>query len=578
MPLGLAYVAAAIEASGRRVAVVDAVGEAPTRTTRYFKGYLVGLSLEDIVRRIPAEAELVGVTVVFTHEWPAVVRLVDLLKQARPEVQVVLGGEQITSMPEFCLETSEADYVVMGEGEETAIELIEALEKSSAEGEPPDLSGISGLAYRDAEGVIVNPRRARRTAVDEIPPPAWNHFEVQAYDDAGFVGGMHSSRLTMPILATRGCPYQCTYCSSPNMWTPRWIPRSPAKVVDEIESYVNEYGAGNFPFQDLTAIVQKKWVVEFCQEIIQRGLKITWQMPTGTRSEAIDDEVAVLLRESGMTSMAYAPESGSAETRKLIKKQMRSDKLFESMKSAVAADLSVACFLVIGFPHDNAEDLKLNLPFVDEVAGLGIADCSVGFYMALPGTQLFHSLYDAGRIKVDRSYFRHILSALQLVATQSYCDDLSEFQLTLWKFRILRRFYSRKKSAARDGGFVTSVRRAVSGVFGSKHHTSKLQTVFRNASVTLWNTLQTKLRPGWMSRSEEVALFASWDDIYRTIRQSNLEEGVAELSPSDTRQLHEENVIPLLRRAHGEHRVAFAKVAPSNPSPAVAQRKALSRD
>src|SRR4029450_7497130 len=97
---------------------------------------------------------------------------------------------------------------------------------------------------------------------------------------------------------------QCTYCSAPNMWLPRWIARDPVKGVDEIEMYVRKFGAGNFPFQDLTAIIQKDWIKTFCNERIRRNPHIQWQLPTGTRSEAIDPEVARLLKASGMTSMA----------------------------------------------------------------------------------------------------------------------------------------------------------------------------------------------------------------------------------------------------------------------------------
>ena len=153
----------------------------------------------------------------------------------------------------------------------------------------------------------MNKRRVRCLDVNDIPWPAWEAFDLKTYHDQRFFNGMYSPYLTVPILATRGCPYQCTYCSAPNMWTPRWIPRDYRKVVDEIEYYVTSYGARNFPFQDLTAIVRKDWIVGFCREILARGLDITWQLPSGTRSEAIDEEVAHLLRQSGMISMAYAP-------------------------------------------------------------------------------------------------------------------------------------------------------------------------------------------------------------------------------------------------------------------------------
>jgi radical SAM superfamily enzyme YgiQ (UPF0313 family) len=552
LPLGLAYIAGALEASGRTVHVIDAVGEQPETCIRYFQGYLVGLPLEEIVARVPREAAMLGITVVFTHEWPVVVRLVELLKAARPDLCVVLGGEHITSMPEFSLLTSRADLIVLGEGEETVVELAEALES----GRP--LSEVAGAGYRDGAGVAVNPRRVRKLDVDAIPLPAWHHFKVVVYHAQRFVGGMYSSSLTIPILATRGCPYQCTYCSAPNMWTPRWLPRDPAKVADEIQSYVETYGARNFPFQDLTAIIQKDWIVRFCREVLARGLDITWQLPTGTRSEAIDSEVAHLLRRSGMISMSYAPESGSEETRRFIKKQMRTDRLLASMEAAVEAELNVSVFLVIGFPHDIHENVAENLPFIDRITATGMTDCNVGFYMALPGTELFHSLYDAGKLQIDRAYFRHILAAQQFLCSQSYCDGLDRTDLTIWKFRLLWRFYSQKHRRATAGGFATSLRRGLSGLAGSGGHESKLQTAFRVGVNSGIETIRTKLKPGWMSRAEERRLFEGWDEIFREVRRRNLEGGADQPYPTDTRELHRSNVISALRRAH-ETRRAIAQ-------------------
>ena len=119
LPLGLAYVAAVLEQDGRDVHILDSVAESPKTKTRYYKGVLVGLSLEEIASRIPDDATMVGITVIFTHEWPAVVRLVELIRVRRPDITVILGGEHITSMPEFCLATSDANFIVCGEGEET---------------------------------------------------------------------------------------------------------------------------------------------------------------------------------------------------------------------------------------------------------------------------------------------------------------------------------------------------------------------------------------------------------------------------------------------------------------------------
>ena len=545
LPLGLAYIAAALERDGRSVYVVDAVGEGPEVRTRYCKGHLVGLRFEDVVRRIPDEVGLVGITVVFTHEWPAVVRLVELIKRARPELAIVLGGEHVTSMPEFCLMTSAANYLAIGEGEESIIDLLAALDAGGP------LDGVEGIAFRTNGHVIVNKRRGRRVSVDEITPPAWNHFEIENYHRHRFVGGMYSEELTVPILATRGCPYQCTYCSAPNMWLPRWIPRDPKLLVDEIEGYVNTYGARNFPFQDLTAIIQKDWIVTFCREILDRGLEITWQLPTGTRSEAIDAEVAGLLKQAGMTSMAYAPESGSETTRKLIKKKMKTERLFDSVAAAVDADLNVAIFLVIGFPHDLPEHLEENFAFIDRLAEAGVTDLSVGYYMALPGTELFHSLHDSGQITLDRAYFRHILDSLSLMPSQSYCKALSRLDLMRWKPRLLFRFYgAKRRRSGSSGGFLASLRRAASGLIGEAAHQSKLQTANRTGVTSAFETASAIFQPRWISPREEALMFSRWDEIYRLVRREKLALGVAAEAPADTALLHATNAIAAITHDH----------------------------
>ena len=554
-PLGLAYIAGALEAAGHPVAVVDAVTEAPERYLRYFRGYLLGLPFAEIVDRIPDDAKAVGISSIFTHEWPAVAELIRVVKERRPDLPVIVGGEHVTSMPEFCLLTSQADYLVLGEGEETIVELIDAIDR----GTPP--RELLGIAYRDGEGaedggaVVVNPRRQRALAVDAIPRPAWHLFDLDTYHEYKWLGGMYSATKSVPVLATRGCPYQCTYCSAPNMWEPRWIPRDPKQVVDEIEYYVERFGAGNFPFQDLTAIVQRQWIIDFCNELLERDLGITWQMPSGTRSEAIDAEVADLLKRTNMISMAYAPESGSETTRKLIKKKMKTDRLFTSMQAAVDAGLNVAAFFVIGFPHDTEDHIRENLAFMEQIADIGITDAAVGFYMALPGTQMFDSLYEAGEIKLDRKYFKHILAATSPWATTSYNPDLGRLQLTVWKWRLMSHFYRRQRNLAGSSGMMGTLRLALESVRGGDHaDSSKMQTAFRNAVRYGKTTLRVKVQRGWMARSKERHYFDDWDRIHREVRDRNIACGAAIAQPADASLLHEHNVTKPLKAAHATRR------------------------
>lgn len=554
LPLGLAYVAAALERAGRTVTVVDAVASAPEVSTKYLTGFLMGARLEQIAEDIPRDAEWIGISIIFTHEWPAVVRLIQLVKARLPDVPIVLGGEHVTSMPEFCLLTSQADYLVLGEGEETVTELCEVIDGKR------DPRTVPGIVFREGAEIVVNKRRARRADIDEIPYPAWHLFDVRGYHDNRLTGSVYTDKLTVPILATRGCPYQCTYCSAPNMWTPKWIPRDPVKVVDEIEHWMKTLGAGSFPFQDLTAIIRKDWIVQFCKEVLRRDLKITWQLPVGTRSEAIDAEVARLLKETNMVSMAYAPESGSDDTRRVVKKKVHADALFESVKAAVDAGLNVSFFVIIGLPHETNAHLRDNLPFLERAARAGITDVSVGYYMALPGTELFHSLYDAGKLKLDRGYFTHMLHALAPFPVTSFSDHLSRLDLLTWKFRLFGRFYGTKSGLA--GGPKAHLSRIFRG-FGEGSHQTKLETAVRNIGTSLVRTAKAQAGARWIPAELEERLFDGWDEAYRSVRTEKCDSGLSPEYPTDTRELQSGNVIVRLKKEHDTARRLPMVRAPS---------------
>ena len=540
LPLGLAYIASNLKKNNLEVQVIDAVGNDPKNRIGYYKGYLVGESFSQIISKISKLTNYIGITVVFTHEWPLVVKLIELIKIKFPKKKIVIGGEHVSAMPEFCLATSKADFIVMGEGEETIVELL-TLRSIKRE----KLINIKGLGYRIKNKIIINSRRQRRTDLDDISIPDWESFQIKKYHENRFVGGMYSDDITIPILATRGCPYQCTYCSAPNMWLPRWLPRDPLKVVDEMELYKKKFNAKNFPFQDLTAIIKKDWIKTFCEEIIKRKLKITWQLPTGTRSEAIDDEIAHLLKKSGMTSMAYAPESGSEETRKLIKKRMKTENLFHSISSASSAGLNIAVFIVIGFPHDTNKNLKENIKFVKRLANQGVTDLSVGYYMALPGTQLFNSLFDSGKITLNKKYFSHILDSLAIIPSQKYCFNLTKLKLLYYKIYFLYKFYAEKNKSSIFENF----RSLIKLFFTKSTHDSKLQTALFNALNSFKDTIRSR-KKRWLSKKEEEFLFKEWDNIYRNIRNKKISSGVIEKSTDQFTDLHKVNVISAIVKDH----------------------------
>jgi radical SAM superfamily enzyme YgiQ (UPF0313 family) len=454
LPLGLAYVAGSLRAAGHEVAVLDAVGAAPARVVRKGRVAQLGLEVDEIVARLDPQARLIGVTSMFTYQWKVVRELLHAIKRARPDALLVGGGEHFTGLPELSLTETPVDILALGEGEETAVALAKRYEEWLAQrgGDPGDVAagvpqwaaGLAGTAYRRDGAPVLEERRARLRDVDAIPAPAWDLFDVKGYDENGLVTGIHRG-VTVPILATRGCPYRCAYCSSPNMWTTKWVARDPKLVADEIEGHVQAYGASNFPFHDLTAILRREWVIDFCKEIVSRGLKINWQLPSGTRCEVVDREVADLLAQSGGWSLNFAPESGSEAVRKKVHKQMTETSLFGAVEAAVASRLNTSVFFVLGFPGDTVEDFRETRRWAARLARAGVDDLAVGFFFPIPGTQFYRELVAAGRLSLTEEVMQAPLFVHDrwLTEDRNFSGSLSARTLTWWRYRIVFAFYLR---------------------------------------------------------------------------------------------------------------------------------------
>jgi anaerobic magnesium-protoporphyrin IX monomethyl ester cyclase len=438
-PIGPAYIAASLIQAGHEVRIVDGVGESPFQITSLFNDTVmaIGLKSEEIVERIKPDTQLIGVSCMFSQDWPEIRRLVTLARKRFPGVPIVMGGEHITAVPDFTLtSTPEVDACVIGEGEETIVDLVNAFDK----GEPWD--SIPGLVLRDgSRGIRSTGPRARIRSIDDIPWPAWHLVPVSAYLDNGFSFGVDRGR-SMPILATRGCPYECTFCSNPEMWTTRWYARDVNNVLDEIQAYQDKYGATNFDFYDLTAIVKRSWILQFTNAILERKMKFTWQLPSGTRSEAIDDEVSRLLYESGCRNMSYAPESGSPAVLKRIKKVVKLDRLEASVIGAVRNGLNVKLNIIMGFPGETRDELRETVRFLARMGAAGVQDMSISLFSPYPGSQLYKELRASGRIpELSDDYFLSLGAYKDFSQSVSYTDGLSPKVLNRYRIMGFLTFY-----------------------------------------------------------------------------------------------------------------------------------------
>jgi radical SAM superfamily enzyme YgiQ (UPF0313 family) len=433
-PLGLAYVAAAVRAAGHEVHVIDAVGLALDRHTLYppiAHAVLTGLRFDEITVRIPDDPTVIGVSCMFSNAWCPTRDLLEAIRARCPRAFIVVGGEHATACASFILETCAAvDACVLGEGESTMVALLDAIERGD------DLASVRGVAVRrdgapppGGRELVRTLRRPRVTDLAAIELPAWDLFPIEAYVAGRYNHGVVRGR-TMPILASRGCPYQCTFCSSPTMWTLKWQARSPEDVIAEMKNYVARYAVNDFAFYDLTAIVRRDWIVAFCNQLIAERLGVTWQLPSGTRTEALDEEVCRLLYRAGCRNLNYAPESGSERVLARIKKRVKIPRMLESMRGAVRAGLDVKVNIILGFPGETLEDVFDTYRFIARVAAIGVEAVSIFPFCAYPGTELYDELAATSRARLEDAYFQSLVYT-DLARLVSYHESFSASQLRL---------------------------------------------------------------------------------------------------------------------------------------------------
>jgi radical SAM superfamily enzyme YgiQ (UPF0313 family) len=354
-----------------------------------------------------------------------------------PKLIIVAGGEHPTALPGYVLRDCPAiDFLVTGEGELTFLELVHAIFLGN------DASKVAGISYLNSAGIFsTNGLSARISHINELPRPAWHLCKVDNYHSGNWTMGISSGR-NMPILGTRGCPYQCTFCSNPTMWTTRYTMRDPKDVVDELELLVKEHGARSIEFFDLTAIVKKDWILAFCNELKARKLNVSWQLPSGTRSEALDNETLRAIYETNCRLLVYAPESGSPETLRLIKKKLKLDRLTQSARTAVKIGHTVKINMIIGFPHERLRHLLRSIAYGVRMAWHGVEDCNLAVFTPYPGSELYKQLRTADKIPAPSDdYFRSLLVQFDLTKAASHTPYVSGRALAFWRVVGLAAFY-----------------------------------------------------------------------------------------------------------------------------------------
>ncbi len=429
-PLGLLYVATALKAAGHDVRIIDALGAEPRHYQRYEGTTLRGMPPDAILKEIPRDAGMIGISNLFSTGFFMVAQLSRSIKERLPQVPLLLGGSHPSALPELSLGRSRADFVALGEGEETAVELARTLEGGEDPGRMPGLASMR-------EGTFsIRRREALSTDLDRLPIPDRSLIPLENYIGLKDSHGCSFKGRWTTLIASRGCPYRCTFCSIPDAYGGRWAMRSAGSIVEEVEALRSGHGIEELHFEDDNLCLDRSKTVELCEELIRRAPGIVWQTPNGVRAEGLDADLLALMRRSGLAHLVLAPESGSPRVlRELMDKRQDLARVEGAVREAGRQGIKTAAFFILGTPGETREDARLTIRYASSLARAGLDEAEFALYSPIPGSRIFDRLVEEGRIEPGEEFFRRLLTQNDLLVNVSWTDRISGS--SLGRYRML---------------------------------------------------------------------------------------------------------------------------------------------
>ena len=362
-PLGLAYVAAALEKNGFSVEIYD--------------NYLLGQPLETVKAEISKrQPEIVGITC-SSLTYSRCVEMAKAAKEAYPSCKVVVGGPHASYMPETLLEHSEIDFVVIGEGEAAMVQLAGTIQR----GEPKSISAvIPGVACKINGETLKTPQQFI-SDLDTIPFPARNLLPMRMYDR--FLPYIDTKPVdTMSIL--RGCPYQCTYCETRELWGTSCRAFSPQRIIDEIKDMVDNYGTRGIYFVGDNFTINKNRTLELCQKISENKFDLKWTCET--RTDLVNKEVLSGMKAAGCQTIFFGTESGSERIQKKLNKNINLEEVKRTFELTHQVGIKTATSFMLGIPGETVEDMQATFKYAKS---LNADVCMFNIFIACPGSKLY---------------------------------------------------------------------------------------------------------------------------------------------------------------------------------------------
>ncbi len=360
-----------------------------------------------------------------TLGWPAVIEIAQMVRKAAPNAVVVVGGPHMSIYARESLTWPCFDIAVVGDGEETFLEICDRVEQGS---DLKDMRDILGTAVRTDDAIIQNPPRPLPRDINKYPMTAWDLLPVSDY---------HVMTLLKPfatMVTTRGCPWHCGYCSQ--VYSEKLRFRSVELVVDEMEYLEKTYGIREIVFFDETFTIGKKRMRHFSEEVQRRGLNVKFNIRA--RVDTVDREVVRSLKKAGLRSIHMGVEAGTNRVLKIMNKQITREQTEEAYRICREEGVDTRGYFMVGYYDATHEDVEDMIKFA---SGLGLDWASFSVATALPATDLYRIAQERGY--VDGDFWKQYTIDGGGVIPQLETETFTAEQLRAYRTKAYMKFYLR---------------------------------------------------------------------------------------------------------------------------------------
>jgi radical SAM superfamily enzyme YgiQ (UPF0313 family)/ribosomal protein L44E len=421
-PLGLGYIAAVLKRAGHELEAIN---------LNHIPGTITALLTE----RLDSKAYDVVMTGHMGIGYSIVQTIVDVSKGHPTKPKTVVGGFVITPEPALMLESLGADYVCIGEAEQTIVELIECIEKKS------DPALVNGIGYLNSKGeAVITKEREAISNLDSLPFPDFEELDYETYLQhtcSNMLQGYMTSDAPKiyPLIASRDCPYKCTFCYQPATYRTRSLDN----VFDELRQQIKKYHIDTILLYDDLFSINKPRLFEFCKRINELRAEISWDVKWFCQLTVcnLDDHMLKTLREAGCFAISFGFESMSPTVLRSMKKPATVQMINNVFTLAMKHDIVIIANFIFGDPAETLATANETLQYWrDNCKG----QVNLGFIQPYPGSSIYGQCVEKGLIKDKLSFIKNDIGIGQIPTLYNITNNMSDDEFQWLRQEVDRNF------------------------------------------------------------------------------------------------------------------------------------------